>query len=65
MDGGRSRANVDVANARSGIAIAAYERAIQSGSREVSDGLVARRWLIERMISQQRELEAQRVGPKL
>ena len=49
FDGGRSRANVDVANARQGIAIAAYERAIQSGFREVSDGLVARRWLIERM----------------
>ena len=65
FDGGRSRANVDVANARQGIAIASYERAIQNGFREVSDGLVARRWLIERMASQQRELEAQRVRANL
>lgn len=65
FDGGRSRANVDVAIARSGIAIASYERAIQSGFREVSDGLVSRRWLIERMASQERELEAQRVRANL
>ena len=31
----------------------------------MSDGLVARRWLIERMASQQRELEAQRVRANL
>ena len=65
FDGGRGRANVDVAKARQGIAIATYERAIQSGFREVSDGLVARRWLIERMASQQRELTAQRVRANL
>ena len=65
FDGGRSRANVDVANARQRIAVASYERAIQSGFREVSDGLVARRWLAERMASQQRELEAQRVRANL
>ncbi len=65
FDGGRSRANVAVANARQGIAIATYDRAIQSGFREVSDGLVARRWLIERMASQQRELTAQRIRANL
>ena len=65
FDGGRGRANVAVARARQGIAIASYERAIQSGFREVSDGLVARRWLIERMASQQRELTAQRVRANL
>ncbi len=65
FDGGRSIANVGVANARLGIAVATYERTIQSGFREVSDGLVARRWLIERMASQQRELEAQRMRANL
>ncbi len=60
FDGGRNRGNVDVANARRGIAVASYERAVQSAFREVSDGLVARRWLIERMAAQQRELAAQR-----
>lgn len=65
FDGERSVANVGIANARLGIAVAAYERTIQSGFREVSDGLVARRWLIERMASQQRELEAQRMRANL
>ncbi len=65
FDGGRGRANVDVARARQQIAIASYDRAIQSGFREVSDGLVARRWLMERMASQQRELEAQRARANL
>ncbi len=65
FDGGRSVANVGIANARLGIAVATYERTIQSGFREVSDGLVARRWLIERMASQQRELEAQRMRANL
>ncbi|MES2904392.1 MAG: efflux transporter outer membrane subunit [Pseudomonadota bacterium] len=65
FDAGRGRANVDVAKARQGIAIASYERAIQSGFREVSDGLVARRWLMDRMASQQRELAAQRARANL
>jgi len=54
------RANLDVVKARYGIAVAGYERAIQQGFREVTDTLAARRFLIDRLASQQRELAAQR-----
>ncbi|HZF44005.1 MAG TPA: efflux transporter outer membrane subunit [Sphingomonadaceae bacterium] len=60
FDAGRTRGNLDVAVARRGIATAGYERATQNAFREVSDRLAARRWLVDRMTSQQRELAAQR-----
>lgn len=50
---------------RKKVVIATYERAIQSGFREVSDGLVARRWLLERLASQKQELAAQQVRSNL
>jgi multidrug efflux system outer membrane protein len=65
FDGGRIRGNIVVAQARSGIAIAGYERVIQQAFREVSDQLAARRWLAERLTAQARELEAQRVRSNL
>ena len=60
FDAGRNRGNLDVAVARRGIATAGYERAIQNAFREVADRLAGRRWLAERLTSQQRELAAQR-----
>ena len=60
FDGGRNRGNLDVADARRGIATAGYERVIQNAFREVSDRLAARRWLVERLASQLREVAAQR-----
>lgn len=60
FDAGRRRGNLDVANARSGIAVAGYERAIQNAFREVSDRLAGRRWLLDRLSAQQRETAAQR-----
>ena len=60
FDGGRNRGNLDVAVARRGIAAAGYERAIQNAFREVSDRLAGRRWLVDRLTSQQREVAAQR-----
>ena len=60
FDAGRTRGGLDVAEARRGIATAGYERAIQNAFREVADRLAARRWLVERLGSQQRELAAQR-----
>ena len=60
FDGGRTRGNLDVANARRGIATAGYERAIQNAFREVSDRLAGRRWLIDRLTAQAREEAAQR-----
>jgi multidrug efflux system outer membrane protein len=65
FDGGRNRGNLDVANARGGIAVAGYERAIQNAFREVSDRLAGRRWIVERLNSQQREVAAQRARAEL
>jgi multidrug efflux system outer membrane protein len=41
FDGGRNRANLDLATVRKDIAIAAYEQTIQTAFREVSDALAA------------------------
>lgn len=41
FDGGRNRANLDLALVRKDIAVAAYERTIQTAFREVSDALAA------------------------
>jgi multidrug efflux system outer membrane protein len=65
FDGGRNRGNLDVANARRGIATAGYERAIQNAFREVADRLAGRRWLADRLVSQQREAAAQRERAEL
>ena len=65
FDGGRTRGNLDVANARRGIAKAGYERAIQNAFREVSDRLAARRWLVDRLAAQAREEAAQRARAAL
>lgn len=59
FDGGRNRANLDVAKARSNIAVADYERTIQGAFREVADALAERRWLTEQVIDQQATLAAQ------
>jgi len=45
FDGGRNRANLDLAEARRNIAVADYERTIQEAFREVADALADRRWL--------------------
>lgn len=42
--GGRLRGNLDVSEIRRDIAIAEYERAIQSAFRDVADALAARQW---------------------
>lgn len=41
FDGGRNRANLDLAKVRQEIAVVQYEQAIQTAFREVSDALVA------------------------
>ena len=59
FDGGRNRANLDVAKARNNIAVADYERTIQGAFREVADALAERRWLTEQVSAQQATLAAQ------
>ena len=45
FDGGRLRANLRVSEARQAIAVANYEKTIQSAFRDVADALAAGRWL--------------------
>ena len=60
FDFGRRRGNLDVAKARENIAVATYERAIQTGFQEVSDALAGRRYLAEQVAAQERGTFAQR-----
>lgn len=60
FDFGRRRGNLTVAEARENIAIATYQRAIQTGFQEVSDALAGRRYLAEQVDAQERGTLAQR-----
>ncbi|HET6680801.1 MAG TPA: efflux transporter outer membrane subunit [Gemmatimonadaceae bacterium] len=57
---GRNRGNLTVAEARENIAIATYERTIQTAFREVADALAGRRYLSEQVAAQERAVTAQR-----
>jgi multidrug efflux system outer membrane protein len=57
---GRLRGNLAVAQANERIAIASYERAIQTAFREVADALAGRRYLAEQVAAQERGTLAQR-----
>ncbi|HEY6895699.1 MAG TPA: efflux transporter outer membrane subunit [Rhodocyclaceae bacterium] len=52
FEGGRTTANVDLAEARKVIAVAEYERTIQQAFREVADLLAAREWLAQQIEAQ-------------
>lgn len=60
FDGGRTRANLTVAQARENIQVATYERTVQGAFREVADALAGRRWLAEQVAAQTRATVAQR-----
>lgn len=60
FDFGRRRGNVTVAEAREHIAVADYERTIQTAFREVADALAGRRYLAEQVEAQERATGAQR-----
>ncbi|WP_420887323.1 efflux transporter outer membrane subunit [Burkholderia oklahomensis] len=51
--GGRNRANLDVADARKHIAVAEYEKTIQTAFREVADALAARDQIDAQLDAQQ------------
>ncbi len=53
FDGGRTRAGLELAEARREVAVADYEATIQSAFREVADALAARRWLAVQVAEQQ------------
>jgi multidrug efflux system outer membrane protein len=60
FDWGRTRGNLTVAKARENIAVAEYERTVQTAFREVADALAGRRYLAEQIAAQERALTAQR-----
>lgn len=60
FDWGRTKGNLSVAEARENIAIATYERAIQSAFQEVGNALAGRRYLAEQVAAQERATTAQR-----
>jgi outer membrane protein, multidrug efflux system len=65
FEGGRLRGNLDVAKSERDIALAQYEKSIQSGFREVADALALSRTLAARVSAQQALLAAATEADKL
>jgi multidrug efflux system outer membrane protein len=59
FDGGRNRANLKLAEVRRDMAVATYEKTIQSAFREVADALAARQWVAKQIGTQQQTVNAQ------
>jgi len=59
FDWGATKGNLDVAKARENIAVATYEKTIQTAFQEVADALAGRRWLADQVTAQQRAVAAQ------
>ncbi len=59
FDGGRNQANLDAAKAGRDIAIAQYEKSIQSAFREVADALAANATLARQLRAQEAQLSAE------
>lgn len=59
FQGGRLRANLDLAEARRNLAVAEYERTVQDAFREVADALAERRWLGNQTAALRATLDAQ------
>jgi NodT family efflux transporter outer membrane factor (OMF) lipoprotein len=65
FDGGRRQASLDLSEVRRDIAVAQYEKSIQTAFREVSDALSARRWLTEQRDLQRVALSTSRERARL
>lgn len=65
FDGGRNAGNLEYAKASQKVAVATYEKAIQTAFREVSDALALRGTIDEQVSSQSARAEAARVAAKL
>lgn len=59
FDAGRRRNNLSLTEARRDLAVAHYEKTVQSAFRDVSDALSARRWLTEQVAIAQAALAVQ------
>jgi len=58
FDAGRNFDNLDAAKAQRDIAVATYEKAIQTAFREVADGLAARKTLVDQIAAQKALVDA-------
>ena len=65
FDAGRNRANLGVAQATRSIAVAQYEKAVQTAFREVSDALAGHATYGEQLRAQQAQAEAEAARFKL
>lgn len=65
FDAGRNRANLDAAKVSRDIAVAQYEKAIQTGFKEVSDALAGRATLDEQLRAQTAQLDAEQTRMQL
>lgn len=65
FDAGRNQANLDAARAGRDIAVAQYEKAIQTAFREVADALAARSTWAEQSRAQQAQLTAEQTRMQL
>jgi multidrug efflux system outer membrane protein len=65
FDGGRRRANLDLAEVRRDAAVADYELTVQAAFRDVADALSAQHWLAEQVAIQRRALVAQQERARL
>ena len=65
FDAGRNRGNLDLAEVRKNLAVADYEKTIQTAFREVADALVARATFDEQIDAQDKFLRAQAERLKL
>lgn len=59
FQGGRNRANLNLAQIQKRIEVATYERAIQAAFREVADALAAREFIAQKLSAQERLVAAQ------
>ncbi|MES2784189.1 MAG: efflux transporter outer membrane subunit [Pseudomonadota bacterium] len=65
FDAGRNNANLQIANVSRDIAVAQYEKAIQSAFREVADALAGRATLSDQLQAQRNVVEAESVRLRL
>jgi multidrug efflux system outer membrane protein len=65
FDGGRNQANLDAAKVGRDIAVAQYEKAIQSAFREVADALASRATLADQLRAQQAQARAEQTRLEL
>ena len=65
FDAGRNQGNLDLAKANRDIAVAQYERSIQSAFREVADALAGRATLGDQLNAQRKQLEAEQARSRL